>query len=121
MLRGHVDGVLVIDNQPGQLHMSRLAASLIVRDGGIDPIMQLGCRNRNGIAVLGDLLGAGAHGIRRLQLVRGERVPDGFEPRPKAVLDISATELMATATQITSEEASTSDRFEAAARSMRAA
>ena len=104
MLSGHVDGVLVTDNQSGQLHMSSLAASLIVRDGGIDPIMQLGCRNRNRIAVLGDLLGAGALGIRSLQLVRGERVPDGFEPRPKAVLDISATELLATATQLTSEE-----------------
>jgi methylenetetrahydrofolate reductase (NADPH) len=93
-LRGHVDGVLVTDNQSGRLHMSSLVASWLLKQAGIDPIMQLGCRNRNRISLLGDLLGANALDIRNIQLVRGERVPDGFAPRPNALLDMTATELI---------------------------
>jgi len=93
-LRGHVDGVLVTDNQSGRLHMSSLAASSLLKQAGIDPIMQLGCRNRNRISLLGDLLGANALSIRNFQLVRGERVPEGFAPRPNALLDVTATELI---------------------------
>jgi methylenetetrahydrofolate reductase (NADPH) len=104
MLRGHFDGVLVTDNQSGQLHMSSLAAAIMLKQLGVEPILQLSCRNRNRIAILGDLLGAGAHGIKSLQLVRGEKVPDGFKPRPKAVLDVTATELIATAHKMTGEE-----------------
>jgi methylenetetrahydrofolate reductase (NADPH) len=93
-LRGHVDGLLVTDNQSGRLHMSSLVASFLLKQAGVDPIMQLGCRNRNRISLLGDLLGADALGIRNLQLVRGERVPNGFVPRPNALLDVTATELL---------------------------
>ena len=94
VLRGHVDAALVTDNQSGRLHMSSLAASVLLLQEGIDPIMQLGCRNRNRVALLGDLLGATTLGIRSLQIVRGERVPDGFKPRPNAMLDVTATELI---------------------------
>jgi len=104
LLRGHVDAVLVTDNQSGRIHMSSLAASVLLKQAGIDPIMQLGCRNRNRISLLGDLLGASALGIRNLQLVRGERVPDGFVPRPKALLDVTATELLAIAKKMKLEE-----------------
>jgi len=94
LLRDHVDALLVTDNQSGRLHMSSLAASQLLKQSGVEPIMQLGCRNRNRIALLGDLLGASALGIRNMQLVRGERVPEGFVPRPKALLDVTATELI---------------------------
>jgi methylenetetrahydrofolate reductase (NADPH) len=104
LLRDYVDGILVTDNQSGRLHMSSLAAALMIKQFDVDPILQLSCRNRNRISILGDLLGAGAHGIESLQLVRGERIPDGFEPRPKAVLDVTATELIATAHKMTSKE-----------------
>lgn len=104
LLRGHVDAMLVTDNQSGRLHMSSLAASQLLKQSGVEPIMQLGCRNRNRIALLGDLLGASALGIRNLQLVRGERVPEGFVPRPKAILDITATELIEIARKMQVEE-----------------
>ena len=106
VFRDYVDAALVGDNQSGQLHMSSLSAAIMLQNCGIDPIMQLSCRNRNRIAILSDLLGAGAHDIQSLQLIRGERVPDGFNPRPKAVLDISATELLATAKKLTEEAGS---------------
>ena len=105
LLRGHVDGVLLTDNQFGQLHMSTLAAAALLLDNEIDPIVQLSCRNRNRIALLGDVLGAGALGVTSLLLVRGNRVPDGFDPRPRAVFDLDATELIATATKVRRDDA----------------
>ncbi len=104
-LRGSVDAILLTDNQHGQLHMSVLAAARLMLDNDIDPIMQLSCRNRNRIALLSDLLGAAALGVTSLLLVRGDRVPDGFEPRPKAVFDVNAKELIATATAMKEDEA----------------
>lgn len=104
LLRDRVDGVLVTDNQSGRLHMSSLAASRLLLDAGVDPIMQLGCRNRNRVALLGDLLGAGALGVRNLQLVRGEMVPIGFAPRPKAMLDVTTTELIGITEKMRLEE-----------------
>jgi methylenetetrahydrofolate reductase (NADPH) len=104
MLVGHVDGVLVTDNQFGQLHMSSLAAAGLLIGAGMDPIVQLACRNRNRIALLSELLGAGALGVTSLMLIRGNRVPDGFKPRPKAVFDLDATELIATASKLKSDD-----------------
>lgn len=104
LLKDHVDGVLLTDNQFGQLHMSTLAAAALLIANDVDPIMQLSCRNRNRIALLSDLLGAGALGVTSLMLVKGNHVPEGFDPRPKAVLDVDATELIAMATRIRSDE-----------------
>jgi methylenetetrahydrofolate reductase (NADPH) len=104
LLRDHVDGVLLTDNQFGQLHMSTLAAAALLIANGLDPIMQLSCRNRNRIALLSDMMGAGALGVTSLMLVKGNHVPDGFDPRPKAVLDVDATELIAMATRMRSDE-----------------
>jgi len=100
LLREHVSGVLVTDNQFGVVHMSTLAAASLLIANDMDPIVQLACRNRNRIALWGELLGAAALGVTSLMLIRGSRVPDGFEPRPKEVLDVEATELMATAAKL---------------------
>jgi methylenetetrahydrofolate reductase (NADPH) len=104
LLGNHVDGILVTDNQFGRLHMSTLAAASLLIKSGVDPIVQLACRNRNRIALLSDLLGAAALGVTSLMLIRGDRVPEGFTPRPKAVLDVSATELIATASKMKNDE-----------------
>jgi len=104
VLKDHVDGILLTDNQYGQLHMSTIAAASILLDCGVDPIVQLSSRNRNRIALVSDLLGAGALGVTSLLLVAGERAPKDFQPRPKPVLDLSATELIRTATTIKADE-----------------
>ncbi len=104
ILRDHVDAVLLTDNQFGQIHMSTLAASALLVQNGVDAIMQLSCRNRNRIALLGDLFGAAALGVTSLLLVRGHKVPKEMEPRPKAVLDVSATELIAIAMMMKSDD-----------------
>lgn len=104
VLKDAVDGILLTDNQYGQLHMSTTAAASILLDYGVDPILQLTCRNRNRIALLSDLLGAGALGVSSLLLVAGERAPEQFQPRPKPVMDLSATELIRTATTMKIDE-----------------
>ncbi len=100
LIREHVDGVLLTDNQGGRLHLSPIAAASLVLANGVDPIVQLGCRNRNRVALLAELLGAGAIGVSSVVLVRGHRVPEGFLPRPKAVLDVDPAELIAMASRL---------------------
>jgi methylenetetrahydrofolate reductase (NADH) len=105
LLRDYVDGILVTDNQAGRLHLSPVAAASLVIANGADPIVQLGCRNRNRIALLAELLGAAALGVTSVMLTRGQRVPDGFNPRPKAVQDVTAPELIAIAARLQDEDA----------------
>lgn len=104
LLREHVDGVLLTDNQLGILHMSTIAAARLMLDNGVDPIVQLSCRNRNRISLIADILGAAAFGVSSLMLIRGNRIPKYAEPRPKAVLDVNADELIAIASSLKTDE-----------------
>ncbi len=103
VLRDHVDAILLTDNQFGQVHMSTLVAASILMACEVDAIVQLSSRNRNRIALLSDLLGAAALGISSLLLVRGERAPKGFDPKPKPVLDVNAAELIRIASRVKSD------------------
>jgi methylenetetrahydrofolate reductase (NADPH) len=104
VLKDAVDAILLTDNQYGQLHMSTIAAASILLGHGVDPIVQLSSRNRNRIALMSDLLGAAAIGVSSLLLVAGERAPDSFQPKPKPVMDLTATELIRTATLMKFDE-----------------
>jgi methylenetetrahydrofolate reductase (NADPH) len=104
VLRDHVDGVILTDNHYGQMHMSTVAAGRLMLDNGVDPVVQLSCRNRNRTVLIADILGAAALGITSLLLVRGNRVPEGKGPRSKAVLDMSVAELIATASELKENE-----------------
>jgi len=103
LLRDHVDAVLLTDNQFGQLHLSPLVAASILLESGIDAVVQLSSRNRNRIALLSDLMGAGVLGVTSILLARGERAPPGFDPKPKAVLDVNAVEFMRIASAVKSD------------------
>jgi len=104
LLRNCVDAVVLKDNEYGAVHMSAIAAARLFLDNELDPIVQLSCRNRNRIALLADILGAAALGVSSLILVRGSRVPKAFKPRPTAVLDLSAAELIATAASMKTDD-----------------
>lgn len=104
LLRKDVDAILLTDNQYGQLHMSTIAAASILLAAGIDPVVQLTCRNRNRIALISDLLGAAALGVTSLLLLAGERAPSELKPRPKPVLDLTATDLIRTAATLKMDE-----------------
>ena len=99
-----IDGILVTDNQAGQLHMSPIVVGSILLNSNIDPIVQLSCRNRNRISLLSDILGCHTLGVSSFSLIRGDRVPEEYQPRPKAIMDINATELISMAQNLKNDE-----------------
>lgn len=104
ILQDCVDGYLVTDNQYGQPHMAPAYAAGILKQNGFPPVLQISSRNRNRIALIGELLGARATGLDTLILVRGAILPEGYEPRPGAVMDTDAKDLIATARLMNDDE-----------------
>lgn len=99
-LDGFVDAVNVTDGPRARVHMSSLAAASILAARGIEPIMQMTCRDRNRIALEGDLLGAWALGVRDILVLSGDK-PDAAEtPAPKAVFDLDSRELIGLAARM---------------------
>ncbi len=94
LLKGFVDGVNITDNQTAMVRMSSFAAALIVKDEGMDPIMQMVCRDRNRIAMQSDILGAAAHGINNLVCLSGDHQQFGDHPMAKNVYDIDSIQLV---------------------------
>jgi methylenetetrahydrofolate reductase (NADPH) len=77
--------------------MSALAAAAILAQNGIEPILQMSCRDRNRIALQSDLLGAAALGIRNLLMLRGDDPSAGDQADAKPVFDLDTQALAATA------------------------
>jgi methylenetetrahydrofolate reductase (NADPH) len=92
-----VDAIQVTDNPNGSVHMSPLVASGLLLQHGIDPIVQMTCRDRNRIALHSDLLGAQALGITSLLVQRGERLSKDYIPKTEQVFDIGSRRLIKTA------------------------
>ena len=103
-LGASVDGLVLTDNQYGQPHMSPTTAAAILIGEGFSPVLQLSCRNRNRIALIGEILGARALGVDSLLLVRGAVLPEGYTPRPEAVRDLGVKDLIATVQMINEDE-----------------
>ena len=95
-LKGYVDGVNVTDNQTSVVRMSSFSASLILKQMGFDPIMQMVCRDRNRIAIQSDILGASALGINNLLCLSGDHQSFGDHPTAKNVFDIDSMQLIQT-------------------------
>jgi methylenetetrahydrofolate reductase (NADPH) len=92
-LRGLADAVNVPDGASARTHMSALAAATILARNGIEPVLQLACRDRNRIALAADLMGAAACGIHNLLLLSGDDPTAGDEPEAKPVFDLDARSL----------------------------
>ena len=95
-LRGVVDGVNVTDNQTSVVRMSSLSACAILKGMGLEPILQMVCRDRNRIAIQSDILGAGALGINNILCLSGDHQKFGDHPRAKNVFDIDSIQLINT-------------------------
>src|SRR5579863_7902694 len=96
-LRGLADAVNVTDGASARAHMDTLtAAGLLVRHG-LEPILQLTCRDRNRIALQSLLLGAAAQGVTNLLALRGDDPSAGDQPDAKPVFDLDASALLRTA------------------------
>jgi methylenetetrahydrofolate reductase (NADPH) len=96
-LKGVADAVNVTDGANARAHMSALAAASVMVEAGIEPVFQLTCRDRNRIALQGDLLGAACLGIRNILALAGDDPKAGDQPEAKPVYDLSSRDLIATA------------------------
>lgn len=97
LLRGWVDAANLTDGQGAVVRMSPLAASRLCLEAGLEPVMQLGCRDRNRIALQSELMGAAALGIRNLLLLKGDDPKQGDQPDAKPVFDYDTAALTAVA------------------------
>lgn len=102
-LVGYVDAVNVTDNPTASPHMSPLAGVRAVTDAGIEPTVQLVCRDRNSLALTGDLLGAWALGARNLLVLAGDPLHVGDHSDAKAVFDLGPDQLVALARRMRDE------------------
>lgn len=94
LLRGCCDAVNITDNQTAIVRMSSISAAAIVVQEGLEPVMQMTCRDRNRLAIQSDLLGAYALGIRNLLCLTGDHQTFGNHPTAKNVFDIDSIQLL---------------------------
>jgi methylenetetrahydrofolate reductase (NADPH) len=99
-LKGLADAVNVTDGAGARATMSALAAATILLGMGIEPILQLTCRDKNRIALQSELMGAAALGIRNLLLLTGDDPKAGDQPDTKPVFDINSAALIETARRL---------------------
>jgi methylenetetrahydrofolate reductase (NADH) len=92
-LRGWVDAANVTDNSGARARLSSLAGSVLAQRAGVEPVMQLTCRDRNRLALQSDLLGAGALGIPNVTLLTGDHPRFGDHPEAKPVFDLDGVQL----------------------------
>ena len=94
LLKGSVHAINITDNPGATAHMSSLAGSVIVLNKGIDPILQMTCRDRNRLAIQSELMGASALGIRNVLTLAGDPIRVGNQSDAKAVFDINSKTLL---------------------------
>jgi methylenetetrahydrofolate reductase (NADPH) len=98
VLRGWVDAVNITDNQGATVKLSSLAGSVAAHRAGLEPIMQLTCRDRNRIALQSELLSASALGVPNVLIMTGDHPRNGDHPDATPVFDLDSTKLLAVAT-----------------------
>jgi methylenetetrahydrofolate reductase (NADPH) len=93
-LRGRVHAVNVTDGSRAVLRMSSLAAAMLLKQAGVEPIYQLACRDRNAIALQADLMGAHALGVRNVLALTGDPVKAGDQSQAKSVFNFESVRLL---------------------------
>src|ERR1700691_835026 len=104
-LKGMADAVNVTDGAGARAHMSALAAASLLLGAGIEPILQITCRDKNRIALQSEMMGAAALGIKNLLLLTGDDPKAGDQPDTKPVFDIDSKTLIETARRLRDEGA----------------
>jgi len=94
VLRGWVDAVNITDNQSAAVRLSSLAGSLTALAVGVEPIMQLTCRDRNRIALQSELLSASALGVPNIVIMTGDHPRHGDHSDATPVFDLNSTQLL---------------------------
>ena len=94
LLKGNCDAVNITDNQTAIVRMSSIGAGTLVVQEGLEPVIQMTCRDRNRLAIQSDLLGAYALGMRNLLCLSGDHQTFGNHPTSKNVFDIDSLQLV---------------------------
>jgi methylenetetrahydrofolate reductase (NADPH) len=92
-----VDAVNATDNTAAHAHASPLAVAIALKQLGMEPVMQLVCRDRNRLALESDIAGAALHGIENICCLTGDDVTAGDEPEARRVFDLDSIQLIALA------------------------
>jgi methylenetetrahydrofolate reductase (NADPH) len=100
LVRGWVDAVNITDNQGAAVRLSSLAGSVAALAAGVEPIMQLTCRDRNRIALQSELLAASALGVPNVLIMSGDHPRHGDHADAKPVFDMDSTQLLKVATRM---------------------
>jgi 5,10-methylenetetrahydrofolate reductase len=94
LLQGICEAVNITDNQTAIVRMSSIGAGAIVVQEGLEPVIQMTCRDRNRLAIQSDLLGAYALGMRNLLCLTGDHQTFGNHPNSKNVFDVDSIQLI---------------------------
>jgi len=94
ILKGKVDAVNITDNQTAIVRMSSIGAAKLTLEYGLEPIMQMVCRDRNRIAMQSDILGASAMGIKNMLCLTSDHQKFGNHPTSKNVFDLDSLQLL---------------------------
>ena len=90
------DAINATDASGANCHMSSVAICALLTRAGYEPVMQVSCRDRNRIAIQGDVLGGAAMGVKNLLCLTGDDVSAGDQPQAKRVFDLDAIHLLRT-------------------------
>jgi len=93
-LKGQVDAVNITDNQTAIVRMSSIAAGVLAMQEGLEPIIQITCRDRNRIAIQSDVLGAYALGLKNILCLTGDHQVFGNHGTSKNVFDMDSIQLI---------------------------
>ena len=94
LLKGYADAFNITDNQTAVVRLSSMGGSFILLDIGLEPIMQMGCRDRNRIALQSDILGAVSVGVKNILFMTGDHQSFGNHPGAKGVYDVDSIQLI---------------------------
>jgi methylenetetrahydrofolate reductase (NADPH) len=97
LLRDWIDAANITDNQSAVVRLASWAGCVVAMQEGVEPVMQLQCRDRNRLALQSDLLGAAALGIPNVLLLTGDHTRFGDHPDAKPVFDLDSIQLIWTA------------------------
>lgn len=98
--KGYVDAVNITDNQSAIVRLSSIASAKILLEEGVEPIMQVTCRDRNRLAIQSDLLGAAALGIKNVLCLTGDHQKFSDQPEAKGVFDLDSIQLISTVAEM---------------------
>ena len=99
-LKGRIDAVLVPDLSHAVMRLSALAGAVVLKDLGLETIVQFSCRDRNRLALQGDLLAAHVLGLGNVMATEGEALELGDQPGARAVADLSPTQFLEAAVSL---------------------